>query len=88
MTDQPQVESTLLAYLETHHPECGPVKVETDLIESGQLDSLVLIDLLLVLQQNFHVELQPQDISPKNFRSLRAIAALTVARLAFATKVA
>lgn len=81
MTDQSNVESTLLKYLETHHPECGPVKVETDLIESGQLDSLVLVDLLLVLQSNFQVELEPQDIAPKNFRSLRTIAAFTVERL-------
>jgi acyl carrier protein len=82
MTDQANVESTLLAYLVTYHPECGPLAVETDLIESGQLDSLVLVDLLLVLQTQFQLELQPQDIAPKNFRSLRTIAELTIARLA------
>lgn len=88
MTDLSSIESTLLAYLETYHPECGPVQVETDLIESGQLDSLVLVDLLLVLQTHFQLELQPQDIAPKNFRSLRTIAELTIARLATARRAA
>ena len=81
MTEQLKIESTLLAYLETYHPECGPIQAETDLIESGQLDSLVLVDLLLVLQTHFQLEVQPQDIAPKHFRSLRTIAELTVARL-------
>lgn len=87
MTDQSNVESALLVYLGTYHPECGPIEVETDLIESGQLDSLVLLDLLHVLQTHFQLEVQPQDIAPKNFRSLRTIAEFTVARLA-ATRLA
>jgi acyl carrier protein len=88
MSDKLQVESTLIDYLWRHHPECGPIEPETDLIESGQLDSLVLLDLVCALQTHFHLEIQPQDITPLNFRTIRALAAWTVAQLAAADKAA
>ncbi len=47
--------------------------VETDLVESGVLDSLTLIDLLLSLEQEFGVKISLEDVAIDNFRSISSI---------------
>ena len=41
MNDHLAIEQMLIRYLQEHHQIGGPVDRDTDLIESGQLDSLV-----------------------------------------------
>ena len=49
---------------------------ETDLIESGVIDSLALVELLLALEQEFSVSVPFDTLDIESFRSIRTIAEL------------
>jgi D-alanine--poly(phosphoribitol) ligase subunit 2 len=56
----------------------GPLNVEvpsvdTDLLESGLLDSLALVSLLLRIEQEFGVSVSLEDMDIDHWRSIRAI---------------
>lgn len=53
----------------------------TDLIDSGLLDSLTMMDLLVFVESEFHLRLDFQDISPERFKNCNTIAELVVSRL-------
>src|SRR5436309_991640 len=48
--------------------------VETDLIETGALDSLTFIELLLHLEQKLGFKISLEDLELENFRSITGIA--------------
>lgn len=48
--------------------------VETDIIESGLLDSLLFVELISSLEKRFGVHISLDDIELDNFRSVRKIA--------------
>lgn len=50
-----------------------------DLIETGVLDSLALIELLTALEQEFEIRFDLADLDPEQFRSVDAIAGLVFA---------
>lgn len=54
--------------------------VETDLFDSGILDSQRLVELLFQIEQNFDTEIDIQDFEIENFRCLEKIANLIVQR--------
>jgi len=47
---------------------------ETDLIETGLLDSLALVELLAQLEESFDVSISTDDLELENFRSIDSIA--------------
>jgi acyl carrier protein len=74
MSDERAIESMLLHHLQGHHLIGDSVDRETDLIESGQLDSLVVMDLVHFVGSQFGIEMSPQEISPHNMRSVQRLA--------------
>lgn len=54
----------------------------TDLIETGVLDSLFLMQLVTYLESEFAVTLSPDTITPENFVSLQKIVTLVDAHRA------
>jgi acyl carrier protein len=46
---------------------------EADLIESGLIDSLALVELLFAIEREFSVSLPLDDLEIENFRSVRRI---------------
>ena len=54
--------------------------VETDLFETGVLDSLAFVELLLALEQHFVVSTSLEDLEVDNFRSIARIADFVMAR--------
>jgi acyl carrier protein len=48
--------------------------VDTDLVETGLLDSLALIELLAQLEETFGVSVSTDDLELENFRSITSIA--------------
>lgn len=54
--------------------------VDTDLFETGVLDSLAFVDLLLALEQKFGVTTSLDDLEVDNFRSIARIADFVMAR--------
>jgi acyl carrier protein len=54
--------------------------VETDLIETGLLDSLALVELLAELEESFDVSISTDDLELENFRSINNIAGFVAQR--------
>ena len=55
---------------------------ETDLIETGLLDSLALVELLAQLEESFDVSISTDDMEIENFRSITSIAMFVMQRAA------
>jgi len=53
---------------------------ETDLIETGLLDSLALVELLAQLEESFDVSISTDDMELENFRSITTIAMFVMQR--------
>ena len=53
---------------------------DAELIESGLLDSLGLVELLLELERRFGVTFEVDDLDMENFRTLDRIAAFVTGR--------
>jgi D-alanine--poly(phosphoribitol) ligase subunit 2 len=56
--------------------------VDIDLFESGILDSLAFVDLLVELERTFGVSTSLDDLEADNFRSIARIADYVLARAA------
>jgi D-alanine--poly(phosphoribitol) ligase subunit 2 len=59
--------------------------VDTDLFETGVLDSLAFVDLLLHLEREFGVTTSVSDLEPERFASIARIAAFVASRNGGAT---
>ena len=55
---------------------------DADLIASGALDSLALVELLLRIEELVGVAIPVEELDLRDFRSVRAIGALLAKRLA------
>ena len=75
MNELGRVEEKLLEYLRTQCQADLSIDVDTDVIDSGLLDSMLVMDLVLFVESQFTVKLEPTDIAPHNLRSVRCLAA-------------
>lgn len=55
-----------------------PDGIDEDLIESGLLDSMALVELLYAIEQEFTVELPLEDLDVELLRSVRGIASYVI----------
>lgn len=55
-------------------PELLPLKNDTQLLDSGILDSLALLKLVMFMEQEFQVEVVPEELVPENFATIETIA--------------
>jgi methoxymalonate biosynthesis acyl carrier protein len=53
---------------------------DTDLFETGSLDSLAFVDLLLALEKEFGVKISLEDLELDNFRSIARLAKFIASR--------
>jgi len=72
MTEHAQLQQQLTD-LFTNTLNLEVPSVEADLVETGVLDSLTLIDLLLSLEQEFGVKISLEEVAIDNFRSIANI---------------
>jgi acyl carrier protein len=54
------------------------VPPEADLIESGLIDSLALVELLFAIEQRFGVDLAAEELDIESFRTIDSLAAAIV----------
>ena len=73
---QEQIASVLA---ETLHVE-GPAP-ETDLLETGTIDSLGLVDLLVRIEERFGVRVDLENLEVDQFRSVASIASLVARKV-------
>ncbi len=75
-------EDQLLTQLQSLISERLMVRVDSpdkDLLATGVLDSMSLVELLMALEERFGVTLNPADLEVEAFRSVRSIAGLVTA---------
>jgi len=49
---------------------------ETDLVETGVLDSLALVELLVAVEEEFQIRFAPEELDIERFRSVAALVEL------------
>ncbi len=74
-------QRTLLAYLQDRYGDTTTIACDTDLIEAGLLDSLMVMDLVCFVQSSFDVVFEAREISPRNFCRVDQLAGLIEAKL-------
>lgn len=70
------MESIIIAYISReliHESEQLPLRNDTSLLESGILDSLSLLKLLVFLEQEFKIPVDEFELLPENFDTVNAI---------------
>jgi len=72
--DNATIERLGALFTDTFHIEVP--SADTDLLESGILDSLQFVELLLQLEQNFNLRIKIDDINLEDLRTLERIARL------------
>jgi len=73
MKEYAELKDQLAAIFSQHLNIEAPAN-DTDLLDTGMLDSLALVELLLRLEQTFGVQISVDDLELENFRSLDNIA--------------
>jgi acyl carrier protein len=73
-------EQRLLEWCRRRFGVGTPITAETDLLSEGLLDSLLVMDLVNSIEKEHGVSIDNAEISPRNFRSVRALAALVGSR--------
>jgi len=76
---QPQeIEQRLLTYL---RQECdASIDLDSDLLESGYVDSLLVMELVAFIKEQFEVTLGASDLAPRHFRSVARLTELVTSR--------
>jgi acyl carrier protein len=78
MADRTQIEADILQFVRSRCPQYPALGADTDLLEEGLLDSLLLVDLIFQLEERYGIKLGSNHVSPGNFRSVSAIVALVM----------
>jgi len=73
MTDRKRLESDLLEFARSRGPRYADVTSQTDLLESGLLDSLLLMDLIFHVEEAYRIRFDSDQVNPSNFRTVAAI---------------
>jgi acyl carrier protein len=75
-----KTEDRLLQWCNSRFRLPSPITAETDLLDGGYLDSLLVMALMVYIEEQFGVAIDSADISPQNLRSVRTLAALVAAQ--------
>lgn len=62
------------------------VEFEEDLIDSGVLDSLSLVQLMVALEEEFNIRIEPEDLDFEDYRSVESITEMLI-RLSYVTPI-
>jgi len=76
-------EQIRLHILHTQLPGEAPDKLQPDddLIDSGILDSMGIMQLVAHLEQEYGIEIATEEIDPDNFATTRTLASFVAARM-------
>lgn len=75
---QTEIQSDLLTYV---REQCDPdIEPDSDLLASGYVDSLLVMDLVVYIKRRFEVALAATDLAPRHFRSIGRLAELVLSK--------
>jgi acyl carrier protein len=69
-----RIERGLLQWCNHRLQPDVPITAETNLLNEGYLDSLLVMDIVLQIEKQFGVTIDSADISPRHFRSIQRLA--------------
>lgn len=68
--------------IQTSTPVDITIQSETDLLINNVMDSLLLMEMVLLIEAQWGVQLDGNDIAPANFRTVTNLANLIIQRMA------
>ena len=81
MSSTETISTAIVDYLKSAPGVAAAIETETNLLDSGALDSLLVMDLVCFVELRFQVAMQPNDITPQNLRSVKDLTRFVVTRL-------
>lgn len=83
MSQDTGIREALIGFISTELVGDGmrPIEADTDLLGSGIVDSLGMMSLVFFLEQEFDVEIPPEDVIIDHFGSVGAIQAYLSKRM-------
>lgn len=79
-----QITERLTAYFQEqplYHQPHNPLTPETNLIQAGFIDSMGVMQLILFLEEAFKLTIQPNEIAPANFETIKALQTLVLSKI-------
>lgn len=76
------IENGLLQWYRRRIRTRDQITPETDLIDGGYLDSLMLMELVVSLEEQYGVSIGSDEVSPQNFRSICCLASFVAQQAA------
>jgi acyl carrier protein len=73
-TDRKQLEADLTQFVQSRGARHAQVTPQADLLESGLLDSLLLMDLIFHIEEAYGIRFDTDHVTPSNFRTIVDIA--------------
>ena len=75
-----EIQAKILEFVRSLGDGNQSVEIDTDLIATGSLDSLSVMELVAYLTDEFNIKIAAADITPANLRSVATLTALVEAR--------
>lgn len=80
VSETQQIAFKLAEYLTQALCFSGSLRPDTDLLEEGLVDSLMILDVVEHIHATYGVSLNADDLKPQHFRSTAAMSELLMAR--------
>lgn len=77
MPDRGQLETDILQFVRSRCARAD-VTAQTDMLDTGLLDSLLLVDLIFRIEERYGVRFESEHVSPANFRTVAQIVDLVM----------
>ena len=68
--DRKQLEADIVQFVQARGARYAEVTLRTDLLESGLLDSLLLMDLIFHIEEAYGIRFDTDHVNPSNFRTI------------------
>ena len=71
--DRKQLETDIVQFVQARGARYAEATLRTDLLESGLLDSLLLMDLIFHIEEMYGIRFNSDHVNPSNFRTITDI---------------
>lgn len=69
-----KIEATISDYLSQRFPILGKIDTDTSLLNSGAIDSLGILELMMFMSESFGITLEDEDLDPDNLETPKKLA--------------
>jgi acyl carrier protein len=76
-----QLEADLIQFVRSRGSRYAGVILRTDLLESGLLDSLLLMDFIFHIEEAYGLRFDSDQVNPSNFRTIEDIVGFVLSQL-------